>query len=232
MRIRVYLFIGKIYIKKTVLKSWKNEKGIDMAKENITTILFDLGGVVFELGGIQTVCDWSRERLSSEHLLQRWLESPAVRAFESGRIEYPQFREQLKVELGLAVEDDEYDRTFTAWIRGIYPGAAELLGELNQKYTVACFSNTNVVHWEILMTDYNLPACFEKRFASFEMGLVKPDKEAFLYVLDALGQPPETVVFLDDSPANVSAASDCGLNAVCVKGIDGARQVLSKMGLI
>jgi glucose-1-phosphatase len=214
------------------LESWKNEKGTDMVTENITTILFDLGGVIFELGGIQTVCDWSRERLLPEQLLQRWLESPAVRRFESGRIAYPQFRKQLKAELGLAVNDDEYDRTFTGWIRGIYPGAEDLLDQLRKKYTVACFSNTNAVHWEILMTDYNLPACFEKRFASFEMGLVKPDKAAFLHVLEALGQPPETVVFLDDSPANVSAASGCAMPAVCVKGIEEARQALSQMGLI
>lgn len=203
-----------------------------MKKTGIRTVVFDLGGVVFELSGIQSICEWSREGLAPEQLLQRWLDSPAVRSFESGRIRYPEFRKRLKEELGLAVSDEEYDRAFTGWIRGLYPGAAELLRDLERHYTVACFSNTNEVHWKTLVNDYNLPAYFEKRFASFQMGRVKPDKEAFAHVLEALACPPETVLFLDDSPANISAAEECGLQAFCVKGAAEAREVVHRMGLL
>ncbi len=203
-----------------------------MRTGKIGTIVFDLGGVIFELAGIQTICEWSREGLAPEQLLQRWLDSPAVRSFESGRIRYPEFRGRLKEELGLAVSDEEYDRTFTGWIRGMYPGAAELLRDLRQHYTVACFSNTNEVHWETLVNDYDLPDYFEKQFASFRMGRVKPDREAFLQVLDELGCPPETVLFLDDSPANISAAEECALQACCVKGAAEARTVVERMGLL
>ena len=202
-----------------------------MKPDNITTVLFDLGGVIFELGGASTVCEWSQDNLTPELLLEKWLISPAVRSFESGHTRYPEFRKGIKKELGLLVSDEDYDQVFKGWIKGLYPEAKQLLAELSQKYEVACFSNTNEVHWEILTGQYNLFSLFKKRFASFEMGLIKPDREAFEYVIEQLPAPAKSIVFLDDSPVNVAAALDCGLQAVCVKGISEARQELEKLGL-
>ncbi|MCQ9352821.1 HAD family phosphatase [Corynebacterium sp. 153RC1] len=48
---------------------------------------------------------------------------------------------------------------------------------------------------------------------SAEIGLVKPDPRAFEYAAQALGEPPENIVFFDDSPINVAAAERLGFDA-------------------
>lgn len=203
-----------------------------MKANQVNTILFDLGGVLFELSGIHIICHWTRGRLAPEQLMERWLASPTVRAFECGRIDFAAFRHALKQELLLDVSDDEFEKTFKAWIQRLFPGTRELLSDLSPRYRLACFSNTNNVHWDIICNDFDVLAYFEKRFASFEMGLVKPDAEAFDHVLENLGCGPEQVLFLDDSPTNVAAAEACGMNARRVYGAGNARQALTDMGML
>jgi putative hydrolase of the HAD superfamily len=49
-----------------------------------------------------------------------------------------------------------------------------------------------------------------------DTGVLKPDQRAFAAGADALGLPPSDIVFLDDMPWNVSAASAFGLQAIQV----------------
>ncbi|MEW6078819.1 MAG: HAD family phosphatase [Thermodesulfobacteriota bacterium] len=204
----------------------------DQRVSDVSTILFDLGGVLFQLSGAAIVCQWTRDRLTPPELMNKWLVSPAVRAFESGRIGFAEFRAQLKEELKLAVTDDEFTTVFNGWITGVFPGAEDLLERLSSRYGLACFSNTNAVHWEILTGDYAVLDFFDHTFASFQMGLVKPDAEAFAYVVEKLGVPAGSIVFLDDSQPNVEAALDCGLRAFRVAGVAGVASALTDAGLL
>ncbi len=197
----------------------------------VSTLLFDLGGVLFELSGAGRICRWTRERLTPEQLLERWLSSAAVRAFETGQIDYLVFRSRLKAELGLMASDSEFTDAFAAWVKGTYPGTEDLLGRLSGRYRLACFSNTNPFHWEILKRDYQVLPLFDHIFASFQMGRIKPDRAAYFHVLKALGRPPESILFFDDSQANVDAARACGIKACCVSGIDGVKKALEEYGL-
>ncbi len=199
---------------------------------SISTILFDLGGVLFQLSGAGLVCEWTKDDLTPQELVDKWLVSPAVRAFESGHIEFPVFREQLKTELKLSVDDASFTSVFTAWIAGLFPGARDLLERLSSRYHLACFSNTNHIHWEIMGRDYRVLDCFDTTFASFQMGMVKPDKEAFLHVVEQLGVPAETIVFLDDNQINVDAALACGMKSQRVYGVEGVVAALEGSGLI
>jgi putative hydrolase of the HAD superfamily len=199
---------------------------------NVSTLLFDLGGVLFQLSGASIVCQWSQDKLTPPELMRKWLISPAVRAFESGRIDFLEFRRQLKMELKLLVADDEFAAVFNSWITGVYPGTEALLERLSSRYDLACFSNTNPVHWEILTGDYNVLDYFDQTFASFQMGLVKPDTEAFLHVIDRLAVPAEAIVFFDDSQPNVDAALACGMRAFRVSGIDGVSEAIQRSGLL
>ena len=198
----------------------------------VSTMLFDLGGVLFQLSGAAVVCRWTRDRLTPPELMKKWLASPAVRDFESGRIDFSAFRARLKQELLLAVDDEEFAAVFKGWITGAFPGAEDLLTRLSARYSLACFSNTNAVHWEILTRDYNVLGFFDKAFASFQMGLVKPDAEAFVHVVEGLGVPAGSIVFFDDSQANVAAAQQCGLRAFCVAGVAGVAAAVEEAGLL
>ena len=199
---------------------------------SISTILFDLGGVLFQLSGATTVCRWTADNLTPQSLMNKWLVSPAVRAFESGHIEFPDFRDRLKAELKLSVSDEEFTSVFNGWITGLFPGTEDLLGRLSTKYTLACFSNTNHIHWEIMGRSYGVLDRFDTTFASFQMGMVKPDRQAFLHVIDQLSVPAGSILFFDDNQINVDAALACGLQACRVYGAEGVAEALERSGLI
>jgi putative hydrolase of the HAD superfamily len=55
-----------------------------------------------------------------------------------------------------------------------------------------------------------------------DVGVGKPDARAYLAAADALGLPPERVVFLDDLPENVEGARAVGMGAVRVTPGDAA----------
>jgi FMN phosphatase YigB (HAD superfamily) len=198
----------------------------------IRVVLFDLGGVLVELSGVPTVISWMANPVSVEELFRSWLTSPAVRAFETGRIEADLFADQLIVEMSLQVGRDALLKELTGWPTGTFPGALELLARIPRRYTRATLSNTNALHWPEVMGRMKLEKAFDHHFASHLTGKIKPDEDAFLHVADSLQCEADEVLFLDDNQLNVDAAKKCRMNAVRVKGVAGAERALLDFGVI
>lgn len=60
----------------------------------------------------------------------------------------------------------------------------------------------------------------ERRFFSFEIGLLKPDHRAYIYALDHLSADPTKVLFVDDKPKNVRAAQEVGMHGFVFCDLD------------
>ena len=54
---------------------------------SLDVILFDAGGVLVELTGVETMRALLQHRVTVDELWKLWLSSPAVRDFERGRID-------------------------------------------------------------------------------------------------------------------------------------------------
>jgi HAD superfamily hydrolase (TIGR01509 family) len=197
----------------------------------IEIVLFDLGGVLIELGGMAEMSVFSREDEESE-LWRRWLECPWVRRFETGQCDAESFAIGMVESWSMTIEPEEFLNAFTSWPRGFFPGAHELIQSIDASRRVACFSNTNELHANRHITEFGISALFETRFFSHEMGVLKPDREAFDFVVGALGCAPEQILFLDDNQINVSGARAAGLRAERTRGPAEARTVLAENGLL
>jgi HAD superfamily hydrolase (TIGR01509 family) len=202
-----------------------------MPPPRIDTILFDLGGVLIELAGIEQMLAWSPGLADTHDLWRRWLHSPAVRRFETGGATRDEFAADIVAEFGLPVTPDAFLAAFTYWPRALYPGATELLGELKSRYRLASVSNTNEIHWTRFRDEWALPDHFHHNFPSHRVGRLKPDVEYFRHVLDELGADPAAVLFVDDNAINVEAAARAGLAAHRVVGPEGVRAALALLGL-
>src|SRR5262245_33615035 len=110
-------------------------------------IVFDLGGVLIELGGVTRMLELLDHRVTVEELRTRWLSSHSVREFETGRMDAAQFALRLLAEFDLSMNPTQFIAEFTAWPKGLYPGTVELLQTLAPRYTLACLTNTNTLHW-------------------------------------------------------------------------------------
>ena len=78
----------------------------------IAAILFDLGGVMVRLRGHRVLLEYLPESMTSEELLNRWLHSPVVRDFESGRIQLSDFCRDILSDLGLNMDETEFLEVF------------------------------------------------------------------------------------------------------------------------
>jgi putative hydrolase of the HAD superfamily len=169
---------------------------------------------------------------SEEEIWRRWLTSEWVRRFESGRCTADQFSTGVVSEWELSISPEQFMDAFLQWPIGPFPGASELLAEVQATVPIGCLSNTNTAHWEYQVASWPILEVFDYLFLSFHLGLVKPDPALFEAVAERLPVSRDRVLFLDDNAMNADAARTAGFLAGHVLGIDGARKVLVQMGVV
>jgi len=201
------------------------------AATRIDAILFDLGGVLIELAGVEQMLAWCPDLAGIDELWRRWLGSPAVRRYETGGATRAAFADEIIREFALPVDADAFLGAFASWPRALFPGATALLSELAPHYRLASVSNTNEFHWERFRREWSLDAHFHHNFPSHQVGKLKPDAEYFHHVIEALDVPAGRVLFVDDNPLNVDAAGRLGIVARRVAGVEGVRGALDELGL-
>jgi len=192
-------------------------------------LLFDLGGVVLENAGFERLNALLPEPADVASLKSRWLRSPAVRSFELGLVTPSDFATAFMAEWRIAGTPAAFLDEFASWPIGLYPGAAALLARLRQRHRTACLSNSNVLHWRRFD---GFREHFDVSLSSHLLGVIKPDAECFDKALHVLGVPAADVVFFDDSPLNVDAASALGIDARHVDGYAVLERVLHAEGLL
>jgi glucose-1-phosphatase len=199
--------------------------------ESVEFVLFDLGGVLIELGDLTRLQEIG-DVVGNEVVWHEWLASPWVRRFETGQCSAGEFAIGVLSEWDLDIAPERFLEIFRDWPIGPYPGTAELLAEIQEAVPIGCLSNTNSMHWTHQASLWPELAIFDYRFLSFELGLAKPDPEIFQAVTDRLPFSPAQVLFLDDVSVNVHAARDHGFRSACVRSTGEVTTVLRDVGLL
>lgn len=197
--------------------------------KNITSVIFDLGGVLFDIDYSLTqkaFIELGVENFGS--LYSQKKQAGVFDEFEKGNISPGQFRQQLKQWLPGGVKDKEIDSAWNALLIGFPEAKVNLLERLKRKYRLFLLSNTNEIHLPEVLNrmahlDNNngIERLFEKHYYSCRMGMRKPDKEIFEKVcLDNSLIVSETL-FIDDSIQNIEGAKLAGLKTLhCLPGTD------------
>ncbi|HWT83964.1 MAG TPA: HAD-IA family hydrolase [Candidatus Methylomirabilis sp.] len=191
-------------------------------------ILFDLGGVLIESSGRDTLRTLLPDELERDQVLDRWIQSPIVKQFERGLLSPEAFAAAFINEWRLPLGPAEFLEVFATWPKGFFAGAKALVRALRTQHRVACLSNTNSVHWERVP---ELPTLFDASFPSHLTGFLKPEREAYDYVLGELGVEANAVYFFDDLLPNIVAARAIGMNAFHVRGFSDIAPTLRVEGL-
>lgn len=89
----------------------------------------------------------------------------------------------------------------------------ELIRSLrNSGYKAMILSNTEISVMNFLID--KLSQHFDDSIFSCEIGMVKPDKEIYEYVLSRTSSKPEEVIFIDDKEGNVMSAREIGIEGI------------------
>jgi putative hydrolase of the HAD superfamily len=197
-------------------------------KPAFEVILFDLGGVLVELGEGPFPSDWLPN--DTQFDLSDWFSSETAILFEKGLVSPQQFAETLKKDLKIAASPESIIQHFTNWPIGLFPGVHELLKSIENKFRLAILSNTNELHWPRITIEFEISNYFEQIFASHRLQKAKPDLEIFEHVVSELKVEPSKILFLDDNRNNVTASKKLGIHGFHANGIKQVQQTLSDVG--
>ena len=186
----------------------------------IRSILFDLGGVLYDIDYRKTQAAFAAlaaQTGADPVTFSKAKQDPIFDAFETGHASPAEFRRRLQQLLGLAEDDAAdaaIDHAWNAILIGPMPGRAELLARLKARYPLALLSNTNALHWQIVRPQIEpFAPHFKDIFASCEVGLRKPDAAFYHHAMQRLGWAAAETLFIDDIEANVAGARAAGLRA-------------------
>ncbi|ARF57594.1 HAD family hydrolase [Streptomyces gilvosporeus] len=159
-----------------------------------------------------------------EAALARW-QAAMERAFArflAGELEFLEHRrERARTFLGVPLSDDEADAWFgryvahyeASWV--LFPDSAPALEALAPLARQAVLSNSGTASQERKLRALGIRGYFEAVLCSDELGHAKPEPEAFAAACDALGLPPEEVVYVGDRlDIDALGARDAGLTGV------------------
>jgi putative hydrolase of the HAD superfamily len=198
--------------------------------EQYKHIIFDLGGVLIELG--DTPIPEELLRQNNKITVNEWHSLPVAHQFERGKVGAVEFAEKIINEFDLKISVHDFLQFFSKWPKSVYPGTEEILVALGRNHDLSILSNCNELHWPIMKNTFGILKYFNRAFSSHLIGLTKPDTAIFNYVLSQLQANPSDVLYFDDNEKNVESAISIGIKGIQVKGITGVRRYLQSIDLI
>lgn len=198
---------------------------VEILKHQIKLIVFDYGGVIIDLYPEKTRKAFLDLGLKNpDELYSPHGQIGLFDEFDKGLIDPTEFLNALKKYLPLCVETDLIVDAWNAMLGNISMEKLNYISQLKEKYQVCLLSNTNEIHLEYINTKnqhsklaYCVDDCFDKVYYSCRLGMRKPEKEIFEFVMDMHNVHPEEILFLDDTPMHIDGANKCGWKTLKVE---------------
>jgi putative hydrolase of the HAD superfamily len=201
---------------------------------NIEGLLFDLGGVVIEINFECAFQVWKRwTLLSIEEMRHRFKMDEEYEQHERGEIEASAYFSHLRNILELEASDSAIASGWNAIFLNEIVETVNYIQAVKNKFPCFAFTNSNPTHQISWMSAFpRVVESFEQIFVSSELGLRKPEREAFEAIANATGVGLDAMLFFDDSLENINGAQTAGMPAIHVKGHLDVKQALSEIGAL
>ncbi len=200
--------------------------------------------IIFDLGNVLVPLRWDRAYQHMRPLLQgealrlldqdrsafnRLFIEPTIE-LETGRIDFAQFHERMKVQL----EWDVDIATFEAVWNSIFDLDMDIVAlghSLAKRYGMWLASNTSRTHYEFVLAEFPDIRFYRKAALSYELGFMKPAAEYYASALRLFGIRAESAIFVDDMTANVKAANEAGMTGIHYDGYSTLVSALRSLGV-
>ncbi|MDQ6755938.1 MAG: HAD family phosphatase [Bacteroidota bacterium] len=193
--------------------------------QNIKAIIFDFGGVIFNIDYGKT--SKAFQELGVMHFDDMYSQkraNPLFQHLEEGKINEEEFYNEFKKSTNSKLNNQQIEKAWNAMLLSFNNEALNTLQAIRSKYKLYLLSNTNIIHLKAFTKIYKeqigkdfLQSYFENTYYSHEMGYRKPDKEAYEIVLKENNLNPSQTLFIDDSIQNIEGAKATGLQTVFLK---------------
>lgn len=191
--------------------------------KNIKNIIFDYGNVIFKIDfakAQQAFTDLGIENIDA--IFAHAGQNELFDQMDKGIITAAEFRDGVREMAGIStLTDEQIDTAWNSLLIGVPKGNHEVLLRLKNKYRTFLLSNNNEIHYASILAylknEYHVEdnsIFFEKDYYSHLMGMRKPNKDIFEFVLNEQGLKPEETLFIDDSPQHLETANSLGIKTL------------------
>jgi len=198
----------------------------------IKTIIFDLGGVCFNINW-KKIDEEMKEKFGISSLVRTYGRD-IQELYEDASVGKKTMKEVFeKICEGKDLNVDEvvnYYKELYKKYKNLNEEIFILIKNLKDKIRVVCLTDTNEVHFQA-HEEQNHLSCFDECFASFQLGINKLNKDIFKIIIDKLNLKPEEIIFVDDSQEKVDNAKSFGINGIKFENIEQLKIELNKFGV-
>jgi len=195
---------------------------------DITTVIFDCFGVL------------------SPPVLHSWYKNNSIK---SGFVDDKLFEVLEQFDLGKLSEDDIF-KYFSGY-KGVKATPEQIRKEVDsylkldsklinlilklkdQGFKTVLLSNANAVFFEreVYAKYPGFKKLFDEIIISSNVGMIKPNKDIYLYTLNKINSKPEECLLIDDSKNNLDGAVSLGINGFLYTNLDLLVSYLKSIGI-
>lgn len=203
-------------------------------------IIFDLGNVLYDVDVQRSVEAFEKHGLKDfDKLYSLQEQSKLFDELETGKIGQEEFIERINKIVNPPLTPNAIIDSWNELLIGVPQENFEILLEIKEKYKTLLLSNTNAIHMAFIdayMKEnfgvHSLSALFDKAYYSFEVGLRKPGREIYDFVVKENNLDLETTLFIDDNEDNIKGARQAGLISHHKIKNETLRDVVNKYDLL
>jgi 2-haloacid dehalogenase len=200
----------------------------------VNTVVFDLGGVLVDwdprylLRKVMPGREAEMEAILADVINHEWnLQRDTGDSWPDAMAElerrYPQWADIFRI----------YDERWVETIGGDKPETVEILHELiSQDVRLLALSNWSAEKFPLGAEQFDWLRLFEGVVVSGRIGMVKPNKDIFDYLLNTYDVEAGDIFFIDDNEPNVIAARSYGIHTHHFRDADALRSELVSEGLL
>ena len=189
----------------------------------IKTIAFDLGGVIITIDQPQAISRFKEIGATQvEDYLNPYTQTGIFGDLEHGLISAEEFRVALGELVGKEFTYEQCAYAWQGYAKDVPQRNLDIVMRLRQEgYRVVLLSNTNPYMMDWAMSPafdgkgHPLSYYFDYCYLSYQLKKMKPSEDIFREVLQQEQTFPGEVLFVDDGPRNVAAASQIGFRTFC-----------------
>lgn len=193
-------------------------------------IVFDLGNVLFKFDPKEILEDLFEDESVKKRIIKGVFQTKIWSELDRGTISYEEAcriwlekNPELQKELKLLLEN---------WHKYLIPieENISLLYELKSKgKKLYVLSNFHEHAFNYITSLHSFFELFDGMIISYQVNLLKPEKEIFKLLLDEYNLVPEQTVFIDDVLQNVQVAEQVGIKGILYKDPSQLREQLEKL---
>jgi glucose-1-phosphatase len=185
----------------------------------IKNIIFDLGGVLLDIDYHKTIQEFKKLGIANfDEMYSQLTANDLFEDLETGKITEEDFYNELKKIISSPVTNNELKTAWNAILLNFRHKSLTYLTSLKAHYNIFLLSNTNHIHQTAFTKLYAesytngfLDDYFKTAYYSHSMGLRKPHKNIYQFVLDAENLKADETLFIDDSIINLKNAEELGI---------------------